>query len=297
MQAHYLTWYYGIKRPSTKYEYLKIVLFLFIILVTIRISCAATLSGNVYDISLNPLNNVIVTINTQPPQQMIVKDGSYSFEVPEGRYNITAKYYEDNFLRYEDCQEVEIRPGKQYGVFVYDLILFPSLEEDTKLYEDSDLILDTPYEESNAKKIIIAAAGLVILIILVFLGYKVAKKISNKTAVKQSKADEKKKEEKNISEEKQGDKENKKEISTEKKGGKAEDSKESKADKENKESSDEYYDLVLKMIKEHKRITQKEIRKEVPLSEAKISLIISEMEHRGIIEKIKKGRGNIIVLK
>jgi uncharacterized membrane protein len=51
------------------------------------------------------------------------------------------------------------------------------------------------------------------------------------------------------------------------------------------------------MIKEHKRITQKEIRKEVPLSEAKISLIISEMEHRGIIEKIKKGRGNIIVLK
>ncbi len=173
MQAHYVTWYYGIKRPSTKYEYLKIVLFLFIILITIRISCAATLSGNVYDIGLNPLNNVIVTINTQPPQQLIVKDGSYSFEVPNGKYNITAKYYEDNFLKYEDKQEVEIRKDKQEGIFIYDLILFPSLEEDTKLYDDSDVVLDTPYGESNALKImIIAAAILIILAIVAYFGYK-----------------------------------------------------------------------------------------------------------------------------
>ena len=45
------------------------------------------------------------------------------------------------------------------------------------------------------------------------------------------------------------------------------------------------------------RATQKEIRKQIPLSEAKISLMIAELEHKGVVEKIKKGRGNIIILK
>ncbi|MCH7524946.1 MAG: hypothetical protein IIC74_08050, partial [Bacteroidetes bacterium] len=55
---------------------------------------------------------------------------------------------------------------------------------------------------------------------------------------------------------------------------------------------------IIKIIKqEGGRATQKEIRKEIPLSEAKISLMIAELEHKGIVEKIKKGRGNIIILK
>jgi uncharacterized membrane protein len=57
-------------------------------------------------------------------------------------------------------------------------------------------------------------------------------------------------------------------------------------------------DTFVKFIKEEGgRVTQKDIRKKFPLSEAKISLMISELEHKGLIEKIKKGRGNIIVLK
>lgn len=62
------------------------------------------------------------------------------------------------------------------------------------------------------------------------------------------------------------------------------------------ESRGDYYDKVFSIIKENKRVTQKEIRKQIPLSEAKISLIITELEHKGLIEKIKKGRGNIIIL-
>ena len=55
---------------------------------------------------------------------------------------------------------------------------------------------------------------------------------------------------------------------------------------------------VINLIKqEGGRTTQKEIRKQIPLSEAKISLMVTELEHKGIIEKIKKGRGNIIILK
>ena len=44
------------------------------------------------------------------------------------------------------------------------------------------------------------------------------------------------------------------------------------------------------------RVTQKDIRKQFPLSEAKISLVISELEDKKVLKRIKKGRGNIIVL-
>jgi uncharacterized membrane protein len=57
-------------------------------------------------------------------------------------------------------------------------------------------------------------------------------------------------------------------------------------------------DTIISIIKHNGgRVTQKEIRKEIPYSEAKISLMIAELEHKGIVEKIKKGRGNIIILK
>ncbi len=44
------------------------------------------------------------------------------------------------------------------------------------------------------------------------------------------------------------------------------------------------------------RTTQKDIRKKLGLSEAKISLMVAELESKGIVKKIKKGRGNIIIL-
>lgn len=54
---------------------------------------------------------------------------------------------------------------------------------------------------------------------------------------------------------------------------------------------------VLDVIKESGgRINQVELRKKLPHSEAKVSLMISDLEDRGLIRKIKKGRGNILVL-
>lgn len=55
---------------------------------------------------------------------------------------------------------------------------------------------------------------------------------------------------------------------------------------------------VIEIIKkEGGRINQKDLRKHFSLSEAKMSLLISELESKGKLEKIKKGRGNILVLK
>ncbi len=54
---------------------------------------------------------------------------------------------------------------------------------------------------------------------------------------------------------------------------------------------------ILELLKKQGgRLTQKEIRKSFPASEAKISLIITDLESRKLVKRIKKGRGNIVVL-
>lgn len=57
-------------------------------------------------------------------------------------------------------------------------------------------------------------------------------------------------------------------------------------------------DELLRLLrKEGGRMTQKELRTHLPMSEAKISLLVAELEAMGKLQKIKKGRGNILVLK
>ena len=57
-------------------------------------------------------------------------------------------------------------------------------------------------------------------------------------------------------------------------------------------------DKIIAFIeKEGGRVTQKDLRREFPYSEAKMSLMIAELEDQGRIKKIKKGRGNILILK
>lgn len=52
---------------------------------------------------------------------------------------------------------------------------------------------------------------------------------------------------------------------------------------------------LLEMIRASgNRITQRELRKKSPYSESKVSLMLSDLEERGLIEKFKRGRGNII---
>ncbi len=54
---------------------------------------------------------------------------------------------------------------------------------------------------------------------------------------------------------------------------------------------------LLEIIKNNGgRITQKELRSLIPLSEAKVSLMVADLENRKLLRKIKRGRGNIIVL-
>jgi len=54
---------------------------------------------------------------------------------------------------------------------------------------------------------------------------------------------------------------------------------------------------VLKAIeKSGGRMTQLDLRKAVPYSEVRISLIVTDLEDAGLLRKVKRGRGNILIM-
>lgn len=66
---------------------------------------------------------------------------------------------------------------------------------------------------------------------------------------------------------------------------------------EKEEVLDKDLDYIVNLIKkEDGRIVQRDLVHKTGLSEAKISLMITDLESKGIIRKIKKGRANIIIL-
>lgn len=147
---------------------------------------------------------------------------------------------------------------KQDGSYVIDMILFPEIEEGV---EPVDLDLNGSVIETGKNNGLLIGLVLAVTLVSAGLYYGYKKFYKAKKNESEVKIEEAKKEEK---------------------------------------YEDDFNDLgqVLKIIKnEGGRATQKDIRKQIPLSEAKVSLMIAELEHKGFIEKIKKGRGNIIILK
>ena len=64
---------------------------------------------------------------------------------------------------------------------------------------------------------------------------------------------------------------------------------------ENGELSGELKKVVSVLKKNGGRMTQKDIRQEFPLSEGKVSLMITELESMGVVKRIKSGRTNVVV--
>lgn len=236
-----------------------------LLLLCVDVASAATISGTIYDISLNRVNNAIVEINTIPNQRLVAKDGSYSFSVPVGDYRIVAghKSIEQALMTQEDISV------KDDGDYVLDLFMFPELDEELV---DEDFVIDPRViGKTNYLAYVIVFAVVFVLILLTVLAFVYYKKLTNKPSI--AKEDEKGKEEAKHKEEDKN--------------------------KETRQTQAEEPDIdkMLDFIKRNDgRVTQKEIRKEFPLSEAKISLMLTELEHKGLVKRIKKGRGNVVVL-
>jgi len=246
---------------------MKVVVYLFIAVFLTSFTFAATIHGTIYDISLDEAKDVRIEINTEPKQQYIAKDGIYSFEVPPGDYSVEAKYYVFELLESSAVENISVRSD---GSFVLDLILFPVI--DSELISDVEDISfeDDYFEEKPNYSFIVSVIVFLIFLVAYFLFKGRKDKSTGKVAQKETEE---------IS---------KKEV---------EEVAQKEAAVESVDKGEDYYEKVLSIIRENKRVTQKEIRNQVPLSEGKISLIITELEHKGIVEKIKKGRGNVIILK
>lgn len=232
--------------------YKKCLIYLILTVLLAQVSYSASIHGVIYDSQLNPLDNVILEVNSTPKQTFVSKDNSYSFTLPKGNYLITAKSTED-YQKIGTEELVTILTTE--GGYTLDLILFPDLSEELELLEESpDIDISGLDFQKNYWWILI-----VCLFIILFFIFR--KKLKFKKHKPQ-----------NLSPEQETPKEN-----SLKEGDKKRE--------------------VLDFIRENQgRITQKDIRKRFPLSEAKISLILTELEEDQIIRKVKRGRSNIIFL-
>lgn len=219
------------------------IIALLLILSITSIVTAAEIRGTIYDSSLNPINNIIIEINTEPAQKYLAKDGSYSFQVQEGTYILTAKTTESKILTQENITI------KNKGEFNLDLFVFENTDDLEQILTGTN---DITVEETPSYTIwiILIIIGLMLLTTAYFL-----KKKQNKRTEPPS------------------------------------------AETEQHPSQDDLNKILAIIKQEGGRTTQKEIRKHFPVSEAKISLMITELEHKQKIEKIKKGRTNVLILK
>ncbi len=237
---------------------LKLGLYLTVLTLFSLSVAAATITGTIYNEDLEIEKNVLVEIDSIPRQQFLARDGDYRFELPPGDYLLQA-------AKEGVSSEEEIKIVGD-GRFVHDLILFPSFKEEEQMLSETetDYFADLITETSRSWTYALAGA---ITALLLYRIYRARKKYGPLSLFR-----------KKIKEEgKKTLEEHKEELSQE----------------------PGHLEQAMEIINRHEgRITQKELRKEMLyLSEAKVSLIVTELEHQGKIEKIKKGRGNVLLRK
>ena len=236
---------------------MKVWLILLIVLLSTS-AFAATIQGTIYNSHLERETNVLVEINTIPQQKFLAINGSYSFTVSPGKYTLTAR--KADIRNTEDVQIID------NGQYLVDLFLLPDLGDENELWNETgeDLIADEVPADSYALWRYIIGG-----LIAAFLLYRIIKARKKYGPLKIFRRKIKEEAHKTVEEHKE-------ELAQE----------------------PGYVEKALEIIKQHDgRIHQKELRKEMLyLSEAKVSLIITELEHKGKIEKIKKGRGNVLIL-
>ncbi|MBS3073414.1 winged helix-turn-helix transcriptional regulator [Candidatus Pacearchaeota archaeon] len=235
----------------------KLILFCAVLLALISFSQAATIYGNVYGPDLTMLKYSIIEINSTPNQNMVAINGNYSFNLPQGVYEINA-IYRSKTINLITRETITVNSD---GNFVHDLILFNTEDVENITFDEGGLINDTINQSARPYEFAMVLIVILISLIILFI-YLIRKRKKQEKEIKKSK--------------------NKRIISKKKKIEEI--------------SNDEVLNKIYDIIKREKRVNQKEIRKEIGMSEAKISLVIADLESRGLVKKIKAGRGNIVIL-
>ena len=264
---------------------------LLFIATTASASASSTVHGNVYQwSSFNTMKNVEVVVNSVPVQKIISKDGSYSFNLTKGDYAIEAWGGASTPDALYARENVTI--SQDGGDYIIDLVLFPSTNLDNISIFDENYTAIPPDEPGDSQgSSLLLGAGIVVVIAViavvaaVFLLMRRKKKAIPAGKPADAGA---------VSEMTMPPKED---------TGTQPAAAEPVEQEPLKPSISENYTLpedlkeVIRIMEKHGgRMTQLDLRKTLPYSEAKVSLMISDLESRGIVKKIKKGRGNILIL-
>ena len=235
---------------------------------------ASVISGTVYSAeTLEPMADSIVSIDSVPRQLLVAKDGAYSFSVGPGTFKFEAKFFENSELALEAEETVLVQKEGNYRV---DLILFPVLESDENLLdylnggelgEPPAIDLGELEEQSILQNPLMLAAVIVVAVIAAGLVFYSLKKRG------------------------QGKAKGKETLSAITK-------EETAVPPQSKAELDEKAKEVLAALGEAGgRANQKDLIDKVGFGEAYLSLVLTELEHEGLVKKIKKGRGNVIILR
>lgn len=224
---------------------------------------AAIVHGTIYDWSdfEKPLKNTLIEVNSTPVQYIIASNGTYSFNLPSGNYLIKAKYYHNNVLEYSTEEYIQI---DKEGDYVRDLLLFPPTDSQDEFLGGINVTTDMDIKtDTNINDYIIPILIISFSAIVIFYFLRKKKKLPNEIVIEPVA------------------------MPTEKT--------EMAKNTQNNELPEDLTNIYDIVIKSGGRMTQKDLRKEVKCSEAKVSLMIADLENRGLVKKIKKGRANIII--
>jgi len=249
----------------------------------------ATVHGSLYNwYTLEPQEDVILEINTTPAQTVVASNGIYAFTLEPGSYLIIARGYENGTLTAYSEEEITI---KKQGDYVIDILLYPVYEEDIEDLNDTELsnltasveegtkiVEQTSDDNSNSYYLLIL---IIPLLIVAIYFYRQKKEENGKNSVTSSSG---------ISEIEQIQE-------LEQTGGKSHTARPEDEDKKEEELPADLKEILTILQKAGGRITQKDLRQRLNCSEAKASLMVADLQRRGYIDKFKKGRGNILVLK
>lgn len=235
--------------------------------------------------TLEPLKNVIIYVNSTPSQSWVAKNGTYSFELLPGNYTITANYYQNNILTYSVEETIQIIDEGNGASYIYDLMLLPVYSEKPNIGSNINGLDKNNYYNKTYLQIGFAF----ILLATVYIFYR-KYKYSGKRAP--------------VQEEIKNNSSNNFKTKVEE-FSQVENLIEEPVHNSEIHSSSLKTKLplppelqeVINVIRANRgRIAQKDLRAKLKQSEVKVSLMLSDLEKRGLIEKFKSGRENIVIL-
>jgi uncharacterized membrane protein len=244
------------------------------------LSYSATVSGIVWDsVSAGPLVACAVEVNTTPLQRDITgPDGSYSFQLEPGSYKMAVKKVNDKReLEEVLTQNLDISSDGAYKVDL--VVLYPDLDiVDIGNFSDFEPLQIPEQKPISPQFSPLLALSLFFLatLALATIAFLLFFRKEKEGAIAEKK--------------KPGQGMPAANLASKPLPAKLTSTKRSTLPKDLKQ--------VVSILKRNEgRMNQKDLRKEIPLSEAKVSLMITELEDLGLVKRIKKGRGNVLVLK